>query len=385
MPPKSVKHVGVPAHHPEYRELINRIGVSIEEGRRLAARRINSILVATYWCVGHWMVKFEQSGQERAGYGEGLLAKLSADLTKKFGHGWSVNHLQNIRQFYLTHPNFEKYYTVCSIFKSNEADLDLKKFSEHFLLAWSSYRLLMRLESPEKKTFYEYEALKGDWSSRQLDRQIQSMLYERTALSKRKESVIEKAHKNPITIKPEDEIKDPYVLDFLGLKDEYSESELEDALIHHLERFLLELGVGFTFAARQKRFMVGGNHYRIDLLLYHRVLRCLVLIDLKIGDFTHADAGQMNFYLNWAKHEAKLEGENDPVGIVLCSGKDRSYVQYALGGMANKIFVSKYQINLPRLEDLRHEIDQTKKQFLSRVTHSKEVASLCRRKPTKGE
>lgn len=363
MRPKSSKDKSGLINAPSYHELINRIGLSINEGRRLAARNINSVLVATYWCVGRWIVEYEQKGKERAVYGEGLMEKVSSDLNRKFGKGWSINHLRNIRQFYLTYRDYEKHYAVRSVFGSQPSGANLTEFSKNFSLSWTSYRMLMRIDHPAKKVFYERELLKGDWSSRQLDRQIQSMLYERTSLSKRKESVIEKAHENPITVKPEDEIKDPYVLNFLGLKDEYSETELEDALIQHLERFLLELGVGFTFAARQKRFMVGGNHYRIDLLLYHRVLRCLVLIDLKIGDFTHADAGQMNFYLNWAKHEAKLEGENDPVGIVLCSGKNRSYVQYALGGMANKIFVSKYQLNLPKLEDIRKELDETKKRF----------------------
>ena len=350
-----------------YSQLVKNLSSLIEEGRRLAVRKINSALVATYWYVGRWIVEFEQKGNERAVYGEGLMKRLSSDLDHKFGKGWGVNQLRDIRQFYLTYRGHEKHHTVRGVFDFEGAgNKQLEQFSENFPLSWSSYRLLMRIELSEKKAFYEFESLKGDWSSRQLDRQIQSMLYERTALSKRKTSVIEKAHNNPLIVRPEDEIKDPYVLDFLGIKNEYSESELEDALVHHVESFLLELGAGFAFIARQKRFIVGPKHYRIDLLLYHRILRCLVLIDLKIGEFNHADAGQMNFYLNWAKREAVLPGENDPVGIILCAGKDKTYVQYALGGLSNKIFVSNYKLQLPKAEELRKEVRRGRNLFLER-------------------
>jgi predicted nuclease of restriction endonuclease-like (RecB) superfamily len=183
------------------------------------------------------------------------------------------------------------------------------------------------------------------------------MLYDRTALSKRKVSVIEKAHKNLIILKPEDEIKDPYILEFLGLKDEYSESQLEEALIIHLEKFLLELGTGFTFVARQKRITIEGRHFRIDLLLYHRALRCLVAIDLKIGEFDHADAGQMNLYLNYLKDKEKLPDENDPIGLILCTDKNKTIAEYALGGMNNRIFASKYKLQLPDPEVIRSEIE----------------------------
>jgi predicted nuclease of restriction endonuclease-like (RecB) superfamily len=222
----------------------------------------------------------------------------------------------------------------------------------------------MRLDEPFKREFYEVECIRGNWSVRQLDRQIQSMLYERTALSKRKMAVIAKAHEKPITLKPEDEIKDPYILEFLGLKDEYSESQLEEALIKHLEHFLLELGAGFTFVARQKRITLEGSHYRIDLLLYHRILRCLVAIDLKIGEFSHADAGQMNLYMNYQKDKEKLSEENDPVGIILCTDKKKTVVEYALGGMSNKIFASKYRLQLPDPEVLKTEIEHEKQRLI---------------------
>ncbi len=356
-----------------YKQLVERIGSSIEDGRRLAVHQINSVLVATYWCVGRWIVEFEQKGEKRAVYGESGMKRLSSDLSRKFGKGWGVNHLRDIRQFYVTYIDYKKHHALRGVSGhiTESVDCDqLKKFSEHFPLSWTSYRLLMRIELSEKKAFYERESISGDWSSRQLERQIQSMLYERTALSKRKTSVIQKAHANSIVVRPEDEVKDPYVLDFLGLKDEYSESDLEDALIHHLESFLLELGAGFAFIARQKRFMAGAKHCRIDLLLYHRILRCLVLVDLKIGEFNHADAGQMNFYLNWAKREAMLPGENEPVGLILCAGKDKTYVQYALGDLSSKIFVSDYKLRLPRAEELRKEVRRGRNNFLEQQPSS---------------
>ncbi|GFP40687.1 PDDEXK nuclease domain-containing protein, partial [Candidatus Hakubella thermalkaliphila] len=233
-----------------------------------------------------------------------------------------------------------------------------------FPLSWSHYRLLIRIDEPFKREFYEVECIRGNWSVRQLDRQIQSMLYEQTALSKRKLAVIAKAHEKPLALKPEDEIKDPYILEFLGLKDEYSESQLEEALIKHLEHFLLELGIGFTFVARQKRITLEGTHYRLDLLLYHRILKCLVAIDLKIGEFTHADAGQMNLYLNYLKDKEKLPEENDPVGIILCSDRKKTIVEYALGGMSNKIFASKYRLQLPDPEVLKSEIEHERQRLL---------------------
>ncbi|MCL4490931.1 MAG: PDDEXK nuclease domain-containing protein, partial [Nitrospirae bacterium] len=230
--------------------------------------------------------------------------------------------------------------------------------------SWSHYRLLMRLDESHQREFYEAECKRGNWSVRQLDRQIQSMLYERTALSKRKSAVIAKAHEKPVVLKPEDEIKDPYVLEFLGLKDEYSESQLEEVLIQYLERFLLELGTGFTFVARQKRITLEGRHYHIDLLLYHRILRCLVAVDLKIGELTHADAGQMNLYINYLKDREKLPEENEPIGIILCTDKKRTIVEYALGGISNKIFASKYRLQLPDPAVLKTEIEHERRRLV---------------------
>jgi len=387
-----------------YSTLLADLASLIEQGRKAVVRYVNTVLVATYWLVGRRVVEYEQKGKERAEYGELLLEQLSRDLTSKFGKGFGRENLRLMRQFYLIYKDTrisqtvsgklltKKSQTVSGKLSKNKKEQTLStelmiifrtpsevfqkgltQYSQSeiwntlcakFSLSWSHYCLLLRLNEPYKREFYEAESIRGNWSVRQLDRQIQSMLYERTALSKRKLTVIAKAHEKPVTLKPEDEIKDPYVLEFLGLKDEYSESQLEEALIKHLEHFLLELGVGFTFVARQKRITLEGSHYRLDLLLYHRVLRCLVAIDLKIGEFTHADAGQMNLYLNYLKDKEKLIGENEPVGIILCTDKKKTVIEYALGGMNNKIFASKYKLQLPAPEVLKAEIEHERQRLL---------------------
>ncbi len=369
-----------------YSSLITDLATLIEQGRKAAVRHVNTVLVATYWFIGRRIVEFEQKGKERAEYGEVLLERLANDLTSKFGKGFGRENLRLMRQFYLTYQDLqisqtvsgeslpEKSQTASGELSFVESEKNRQKIQtvsgisetliRKFPLSWSHYCLLLRLDEPFKREFYEVECIRGNWSVRQLDRQIQSMLYERTALSKRKLAVIAKAHEKPITLKPEDEIKDPYILEFLGLKDEYSESQLEDALIRHLEHFLLELGNGFTFVARQKRITLEGSHYRLDLLLYHRILRCLVAIDLKIGEFSHADAGQMNLYMNYLKDKEKLSEENDPIGIILCTDKKKTVVEYALGGMSNKIFASKYKLQLPDPEVLKTEIEHEKQRLI---------------------
>jgi len=347
-----------------YSNLITDLTSLIEQGRKTAVRYVNAALVATYWLMGRRIVEYEQRGEERAEYGERLLRKISSDLTTRFGKGFTERNLEHMRKFYLTYREISN--TVCAKLLpiSQTPSGIFKKLFQRFPLSWSHYRLLMRFKEPFQREFYEAECIRGNWSVRQLDRQIQSMLYERTALSKRKLSVIAKAHEKPITLRPEDEIKDPYILEFLGLKDEYSESQLEEALIKYLEHFLLELGIGFAFVARQKRITLEGSHYRLDLLLYHRILRCLIAIDLKIGDFTSADAGQMNLYLNYLKDKEKLHGENDPVGIILCTDKKKTVVEYALGGMSNKIFASKYRLQLPAPELLKTEVEHERQRLL---------------------
>ena len=322
--------------------------------------------------MGRRIVEYEQRGNKRAEYGKQLLKKLAADLMKRFGKGFGYVNLNLMRQFYSTYQSQNILQTLSEESPkdtkwqalSAEFNIALQELSGKFYLSWSHYCLLLRLDEPGKREFYESECIRGNWSVRQLDRQIQSMLYERTALSRHKSAVIAKANKKIITMKPEDEIKDPYILEFLKLKDQYSESKLEDALIRHLEHFLLELGAGFTFVARQKRITLEGSHYRLDLLLYHRVLKCLIAIDLKIGEFSHADAGQMNLYINYLKDKEKLPGENDPVGLILCTGKKRTVVQYALGGMNNKIFASKYRLQLPNPAVLEAELEHERQRLV---------------------
>ena len=377
-----------------YSALITDLASLIDQGRRTVVRYVNTTLVTTYWLIGKRIVEYEQEGKKRARYGETLLKRLAADLTKKFGRGFGYVNLNLMRQFYLAYPPQKILQTLSEESVKNKKgqmssaelaeilqttskesrvllkSLMLSEKSEishtlcaQFPLSWSHYCLLMRLDEPHQREFYEAECRRGNWSVRQLDRQIQSMLYERTTLSRRKSAVVAKAHEKPVVLKPEDEIKDPYVLEFLGLKDEYSESQLEEALIQYLEHFLLELGTGFTFVARQKRITLEGRHYRLDLLLYQRRLKCLVAVDLKIGEFTHADAGQMNLYVNYLKNKEKLPEENDPIGIILCSDKRKTVVEYALGGMDNKIFASKYRLQLPDPKTLRAKIEQQKQKL----------------------
>ena len=357
--------------HP-YSTLVTDLASLIDQGRKTAVRYVNTALVATCWFIGRRIVEYEQKGKRRAEYGEELILKLSRDLNKKYRRGFSPDNLEAMRSFYLNYPinisetasrKLEELKSETSS-RNSEMTLAMHPLTERFKLSWSHYRLLLRLDEPFKRGFYESECLRGNWSVRQLDRQIQSMLYERTALSKKKTAVIAKAHERPITLKPEDEIKDPYILEFLGLKDEYSESQLEEALIRHIEHFLLELGIGFTFIARQKRITLEGSHYRLDLLLYHRILRCLVAIDLKIGEFTHADAGQMNLYVNYLKDKEKLPDENDPVGLILCTDKKKTVVEYALGGMNNRIFASKYKLQLPNPKVLKAEIEHERQRLV---------------------
>jgi predicted nuclease of restriction endonuclease-like (RecB) superfamily len=358
-----------------YSTLITDLASLIEQGRTAAVRYVNTALVTTYWLIGRRIVEYEQKGKERAEYGEALMERISKDLSTQFGKGFSERNLELMRKLYLSYPisqtvsakslSVEKTQTLSAELSISQTVSGVSETLVHkFPLSWSHYCLLMRLDEPLKREFYESESIKGNWSVRQLDRQIQSMLYERTALSKRKLAVIAKAHEKPIVLKPEDEIKDPYILEFLGLKDEYSESQLEEALIRHLEHFLLELGNGFTFVARQKRITLEGSHFRLDLLFYHRILRCLVAIDLKVGEFSHADAGQMNLYLNYLKDREKLPEENDPVGLILCTDKKKTVVEYALGGMSNRIFASKYKLQLPDPQVLKAEIEHEKQRLL---------------------
>ena len=356
----------------KYRRFAENILGLLRQARQDAARSVNSVLTAAYWETGRRIVEFEQEGRERAGYGKALLKRLSKDLTARFGRGFSVDHIELMRAFFLAWPSGK-------ISESLEQEEELKvglgksespiriltsdSLAAAFPLSWTHYARLVRIGDSRARRFYEDEAVRGGWSVRQLQRQIGSQFYERTALSRNKAGMLEKGARSQPgdEVAPEDQIKDPYVLEFLGLKDEYSESELEDALIRHLESFLLELGGDFAFVARQKRLRVGDAWYRVDLVFYHRRLRCLILVDLKLDRFTHADAGQMHLYLNYARKHWTHPDENPPVGLILCTEKDAAVAHYALDGLANKVLASEYRTVLPDAGKLAAELKRTKR------------------------
>lgn len=342
----------------KYDRLVVSIAQVLEAARRTSARAVNALMTATYWEIGRRIVEFEQKGSDRADYGEELLVRLSRDLTAKFGRGFAKSNLYQMRAFYLSYSGIlqtvsgksgddweGKIFQTASgklpeasssrILQTPSGESLLEKAAACFPLPWSAYVRLLSIKNEHARAFYETEALCGGWSVRQLDRQIDSQYYERTALSKNKSAMLAKGAKDKPgeAATPEEEIKDPYVLEFLGLRDEYSESDLEEALVRHLETFLLELGGDFCFIGRQKRLRIDSEWYRVDLLFFHRRLRCLVVVDLKLGRFTHADAGQMHLYLNYAAehwthpaatgkpHEDKREthensSEEDPAELI---------------------------------------------------------------------
>lgn len=356
-----------------YNFLIKDISTLLETAKKASARAVNTILTATYWEIGRRIVKYEYRGRGRAEYyGEKLLENISFDLQKKFGRGFSRPNLTLMKLFYKEYP-FKKIRQTLSntspinIYKSQTpSDKSLlSKISNLFPLPWSHYVRLLGIKNEDARSFYETEALRCGWSVRQLDRQISTQFYERTLLSKNKTAMLKKGEK-PVPgdiVSAEEEIKDPFVLEFLGLKDEYSENDLENALINHMEKFLLELGGDFAFIGRQKRLRVGGTWYRIDLLFFHRKLKCLVIIDLKVGKFTHADAGQMHMYLNYAKENWINTDENPPVGLILCTEKDSAVAKYALEGLSNKVLAAEYKLKLPDEKTLAEEIKKTRKRL----------------------
>jgi predicted nuclease of restriction endonuclease-like (RecB) superfamily len=368
----------VPVALTGYNELFADLASMIEQARRAAARSVNAVMTATYWLVGRRIVEQDQGGKLRAGYGEALLERLSADLTARFGRGFSVDNLETMRLFFQTypHPGPEKSETPSRIFSSTSKSETLSRQSQlsavadSFPLSWSHYVLLVRTRSIHAREFYEAEALRGGWTVRQLQRQIDCQFYERTALSRNKAAMLRKgaAVKPEDAVAPEEEIKSPYVLEFLGLKDEYSESDLEGALIARLESFLLELGDDFAFVGRQRRLRLDDVWYRVDLLFFHRTLHCLVVIDLKLGKLTHADVGQMHLYLNYAREHWTRSGENPPVGLILCAGKREAVARYALEGLPNKILASEYLTRLPEEETIAAELEHTRQVIEERAS-----------------
>ncbi len=325
----------------------------LQSARNKVVRTVNQTMVLTYFEIGKMLVEEEQGGKERASYGKHILKELSKVLTKEFGKGFSVDNLENMRRFYVTYGKSETLSRISSKVISETTSRELKQ--DEFILSWSHYLKLMRMDDENERKFYEIESYKNNWSVRELQRQYDSALYTRLVLSRDKNKVKELSEKGLILEKPKDAIKDPYILEFIGLPEHsnYSESQLEQEIIDKLEHFLLEIGNGFTFVARQKRISFDDKHFRIDLVFYNRILKCFVLIDLKIGELKHQDLGQMQMYVNYYDREIRLEEENKTIGIVLCQNKSESVVEYTLPENNEQIFASKYKTVLPSKDELK--------------------------------
>ena len=347
----------------------------LKAARSAAARNVNSIMTAVYWDIGRRIVKFEQGGEHRAEYGEQLIAQLSGDLTRQFGRGFGRANLWQMRAFYRAWPEAKILQTLSGESTSRIAPDHIEgdsstvlALASRFPLPWSDYVRLLSVKNPEARTFYETEALRSGWSVRQLDRQIGSQFYERVALSQNKAAMLEKTENSEPSdsVTAEEAIKDPFVLEFLDLKDEYSESELEEALIHRLTDFLLELGDDFAFLGRQRRLRIDDTWFRIDLIFFHRRLHGLVIIDLKVGKFSYADAGQMHLYLNYAHEHWMKPGENPPVGLILCAEKGAAEAHYALENLPNKILAAEYQTVLPDERLIAEELERSRRELEKR-------------------
>jgi predicted nuclease of restriction endonuclease-like (RecB) superfamily len=333
----------------KYSKLISQIGSLLQKGKEQVTQSINASLVRTYWLIGRHIVEFEQGGKEKSDYGSKLLDQLAKDLSEKHGKGFSRSNVFQIRQFYL---RFSKIQTLSGQFEKGET------LSQ--VLSWSHYVEILKADSDLEINFYTKQSEKENWSVRELQRQMKSMLFHRLALSKDKKGVLELSEQGLEVRKSEDILKDPYVLEFLGIPEKYQylEGELEEKLISNLQNFLLELGKGFTFEKRQYRISIGGKHFYIDLVFYHRILKCFVLIDLKRGEVTHQDVGQMNLYLNYFRKEQNTEGDNPPIGIVLGASKHNILVEYATENIGNQLFISKYQLYLPDKKQLENELNK---------------------------
>ena len=321
----------------KYETLLAAIGLTIETARQNAVKAINTELVKANWEIGRHIVEFEQQGKERAEYGSDLLTRLSKDLAQQYGKGFGRRNILDMRRFYLA---FQKWRTVSA------------------KLSWSHYIALIGISDDNARKFYEKHAINDKLSVRDLERQIDASLFERLALSKDKKGLLQLSKKGYIVSDSTTITKDPYVLDFLKipLSHKMSEKGLEQKIIDNLQQFLLELGKGFTFVARQFKLSLRNKHYSIDLVFYHRILKCFVIIDLKTRKVNHGDIGQMNLYLNYFKIEENIVGDNEPIGIILSAEKDEVLVEYAMGGISNKIFISKYQLYLPDKKQLQKKV-----------------------------
>ncbi len=361
----------------KYNVLISSIESLLKDSRARIVQEVNQTIVITNWHIGRYIVEYEQGGKKRAEYGTELLKRLSNDLTKSFGRGYSLRNLKLIKKFYLTFPIWQsviaqfinqKGQTVFaqsqgSIVQSTASKLhttsaksELSKLQSSLAkLSWSHFVRLLSVKNEDERNFYLIETAENNWSVRELNRQINSSLFERLLLSKDKKGVKELSKKGQIVENISDALRDPYVLEFLGLEEstKYSENDLEAAIINNLEKFLLELGKGFSFVARQQRLTSGTDHFRIDLVFYNRLLKSFVLFDLKIGKITHGDIGQMQMYINYYDREIKLENENPTIGILLCKEKDDFVIEYTLPKENNQIFAKEYQLYLPNKDELK--------------------------------
>lgn len=351
--------------------LFEKVSALIEQGRQRVVSAVNIAEVYTKYCIGQYIVEDEQQGKVRAEYGKQVLKELSARLTERFGDGWSYPSMKNIRQFYLTYSKRLNAVYPIDTEKAKQrlansgpgndiADFDNQGLSKpRFTLSWSHYLVLMRIENPEARSFYEIECTQQQWSVRQLSRQVGSSLYERLALSRNKDEVMRLATEGQTVEKPSDIIKNPLTLEFLGLKPDevYSESKLENAIISKLQKFLLELGKGFLFEARQKRFTFDEENYYVDLVFYNRLLQCYVLIDLKTDRLSHQDLGQMQMYVNYYDRFVKQDYEKPTIGILLCESKKDALVELTLPKDAN-IYATQYQLYLPDKEVLQAKVKE---------------------------
>jgi predicted nuclease of restriction endonuclease-like (RecB) superfamily len=364
-------------------ENYNKIRAGIVEllktARSSAARNVNALMTTTYWEIGRRIVQSEQAGEKRAEYGELLIKRLAKDLSASFGRGFGPRNLAQMRGFYLAWSHGKILQTLSA--KSSTSipfneirgqPQPIQDLANQFPLPWSAYVRLLSVKSPEARTFYEAEALRLGWSVRQLDRQIGSQFYERIALSRNKAAMLQKAENSEPgdLVTPEEAIKDPFVLEFLDLKDEYSESDMEQALIQHLTDFLLELGDDFAFLGRQRRLRIDDTWFRIDLVFFHRRLRCLVIIDLKVGKFSYSDVGQMHLYLNYASEHWMKAAENPPVGLILCAEKGAAEAHYALDNLPNKVLAAEYKTVLPDEKIIAEELERSGRQLEKRVSLS---------------
>ena len=332
-------------------KLFNQVAAIILAARKSVVRHTNSTMVATYYLIGMQIVEHEQAGKTRAQYAKNILPLLSEQLKKQFGKGFSVDNLENMRKFYLTFSISEN---LSRKLKSSQFDLPV------FTLGWSHYLILCRIKDEAERKFYEIEATNNDWNLEELQRQLNSSLYERLALSKNKKKVIELSKKGQVIQNPKDLIKNPYILEFLGLEEKpfYSETDLETAIINQIEKFMLELGKGFFFGGRQVRFTFDEKHFFVDLVFYNRLLKCFVIMDLKIGELEHSDLGQMQMYVNHYDRNVKSKAENPTIGIIICKSKSDAVVEITLPKNQKQIFASLYKLYLPSKAALKKLIDK---------------------------